>query len=272
MTDTAERARLETTRGLTPLQRSYAVEGVEMRAEDDGSTLVNFYGHASVTDTPYEMYGGPDKGGWNETVKRGSFKRTLNAKPDVPFLINHGGMTLARTKAKTLDLKEDDTGLEVRARLDTRVSIVNDLAVLMEAGNIDEMSFAFRVKKQKWTDVDGEEVPWWDPAGINREISEVDIHKGDVSVVNYGANPYTDASLRSLADAIRSFHELDEDEIHSAIEQLQSKLSTPQAVHPELMAMYWEAKRLVNPELDPARHHSSHHFATNDNSNKEKSG
>lgn len=196
----SERNALEGTRGLCLVQRDYAVEGIEVRAGKEGSTLVDFYGHASVTGKPYEMYGGPDKGGWNETMVPGAFKRTLRQKPDVAFLINHDGLTLARTKAGTLQLAEDEIGLEVKAQLDTRVSIVNDLVLLMEAKNIDEMSFAFRVEKQKWLTRDGEEVPWWDLDGVDRQVTEVNIHKGDVSAVNYGANPFTDAALRGIDD------------------------------------------------------------------------
>ena len=196
----AERAKLEQTRGLATVTRGYMVEGLEVRAPSEESTIAEFRGHASVTDTPYEMYGGPEKGGWNEIVDRGAFKRTLGRNPDVAFLINHEGMTLARTTAGNLHLTEDGTGLAVRAELDTRVSIVNDLVLLMQAGNINEMSFAFRVSGQQWLNADGEEVPWWDLSGIERHIQAVDINKGDVSAVNYGANPYTDASLRKLID------------------------------------------------------------------------
>lgn len=196
-----DRAELEVLRGLTPVRRDYAVSGIEVRASSDkNSTLVDFYGHASVTGEPYEMYGGPDKGGWNEQITPGAFKRTLGRKPDVAFLINHDGMTLARTKAGTLKLSEDDIGLEVKAKLDTRVSVVNDLVVLMEAGNMDEMSFAFRVTAQRWLTKEGDEVPWWDMQGVHRHIDAVDIEKGDVSAVNYGANPFTDAALRGLGD------------------------------------------------------------------------
>ena len=225
----AERAALEAKRGLVPVQRLYAVEGVEVRASDDAaSTLVDFYGHASVTGKGYDLYGGPDKGGWTEFVDKGSFKKTLSEKPDVAFLLNHTGLTLARTKAGTLTLAEDSVGLEAKAQLDTRVSVVNDMVILMEAKNLDEMSFAFRVMKQRWLDVDGEEVPWWDMAGVERHITEVSLHKGDVSVVNYGANPFTDAKMRSLAEGARSLLEgreaFDEVDVRAAIDAFSEKL------------------------------------------------
>lgn len=223
----AERAAIEAKRGNTQARRFYAVEDVEVRAtEAADSTLVNFRGHASVTGKGYDLYGGPDDGGWTEYVDPGAFKKTLGEKPDVAFLLNHTGLTLARTKAGTLQLAEDTVGLVARAQLDTRVSAVNDMVVLMEQGNLDEMSFAFRVVKQSWLNRDGEEVPWWDLEGIERHITEVSMHKGDVSVVNYGANPFTDAKLRSLDAVVREMtadvDNLDAEQIRATIAHLQS--------------------------------------------------
>ena len=242
----AERSALEATRGMTvDTRRDFVVSDLEVRAPAEGSPYAEFYGHASVTGKPYEMYGGPDKGGWNETVTKGAFKRTLAANPDVPFKINHEGMTLARTVAGNLHLREDSTGLEVKAQLDTRVTAVNDLVLLMEAGNIDEMSFAFRIRQQRWLNTDGEEVPWWDMAGIDRHLDELDIHKGDVSVVNYGASPHTAGAsiLRSLAD-LRGLplDDCDETELRDAIAYLTSLLPAP-LLHPELVEAQHRAVR-----------------------------
>ncbi len=252
------RAAIEAKRGLVRTERSYTVEGIQVRGPAaDGDHFAEFYGHASVTGKGYDMYGGPDKGGWNETVDKGAFKRTLDASPDVPFLVNHTGMTLARTTAGNLHLREDATGLEVKApKLDTRVSIVNDLVLLMEAGNINEMSFAFRVRKQVWLDADGEEVPWWDMSGVDRHLVELDIHKGDVSVVNYGANPYTDAKLRSLDDAMRELtadaDSLDETDLRSAIAHLESLLPAPSVDTDLLRAVTESAKRAWLAKHDAA--------------------
>lgn len=245
----AERAALEATRGLDVVtSRDWTVTGVEVRAASEpDSPLVEFYGHASVTGKSYEMYGGPDAGGWNETVDKGAFKRTLDANPDVPFKINHEGMSLARTNAGNLQLREDSTGLEVKATLDTRISIVNDMVLLMEAGTLDEMSFAFRIKKQSWLDADGEEVPWWDMSGIDRHLTELDIHKGDVSIVNYGANPHTVGAkvMRSLDDLRGlTLDDCDEAELREAIAYLESLLPAP-AIHPDLVAAHYRAATLM---------------------------
>jgi hypothetical protein len=209
--------------------RGYLVSDVEIRAQAGESTLIDFVGHASVYDKGYDMYGGPDKGGWTEFVDGGAGKKTLSENPDVAFLVNHEGLTLARTKAGTLKLSEDKIGLAVAATLDTRVSTVNDIAILMDAGALDEMSFAFRITKQKWLDADGEEVPWWDLSGIERHISEYNLHRGDVSIVNQGANPYTDAKMRSLTELLRDAtaqpDDLDEEELRQAVAYLEELLN-----------------------------------------------
>ncbi len=185
-------------RGLTACTRDYALSGIEVRAPQEGTKIANFRGHAAATGLAYEVYGGPEMGGWMETVEPGAFKRTLGRNPDVAFLLNHGGTTMARTQAGTMTLAEDGAGLVVDAQLNTERSDVNDLVIAMRDKNINEMSFAFRVTQQQWLNGAGEEVDWRDLSGIDRRIQAVDIHKGDVSAVNYGANPYTDASLRSL--------------------------------------------------------------------------
>src|SRR5690348_2467789 len=88
---------------------------VELRAAGDGKTLT-FTGYACVTDEPYEMYDwyGP----YTEVVRSGAFDKTLSEGADVAFLVNHEGMTLARTKSETLRLAADSVGLHVEASLD----------------------------------------------------------------------------------------------------------------------------------------------------------
>lgn len=194
-----EKGTLAPLRGTVRVGRQRAVDDLTVRVATDDETA-DFYGHASVTDKGYEMYGGPTKGGWTEYVDSGAFKKTLSEKPDTAFLANHGGLTMARTTSGSLKLAEDDIGLEAKAQLDTRRSDVRDVVLGMEAGDLNEMSFAFRIMKQVWRNEDGEEVPWWDLSGIDRHLTEVNIHKGDVSVVNYGASPHTDASIRALLD------------------------------------------------------------------------
>ena len=163
---------------------------LDVREERTGATPFEFRedaatGHVvlrgyAATYEPYDCYGGPDAGGWVEQLRGDSFKRTLDARPDVMLLLNHTGAPLARTKSGTMTLSADRRGLLVEARLDPSDPDVQALLPKMRRGDLDEMSFAFRVKDQEWN-----------ADYTHRTITEVSLQKGDVSVVNYGMNPNT---------------------------------------------------------------------------------
>lgn len=159
-----------------------------------GGTDLKFTGFASVTgdDAAYEMedWIGP----WTESVNVGAFKKTLDEGADVAFLLNHQGMTLARTKPGTLKLSEESdgatspisgvTGLHSEAMLDPQNHFVAAMRSAVDRGDLDEMSFAFRVMRQEWN-----------KDYTRRWINEVSLDKGDVSLVNYGANPTTGGTV-----------------------------------------------------------------------------
>lgn len=157
-------------------------------------------GYASVFDAPYDIYGGPPYG-FTEVVSKNAFNRTLSGNPDVHLLVNHEGLPLARTKSGTLQLSTDGHGLKVRATLDPSDPDVQRLQPKMSRGDMDEMSFAFRVPKGGDT--------WNDDESV-RTLNEVNIDKGDVSVVNFGANPATSSSI---SRALELFAEANEEEL-----------------------------------------------------------
>lgn len=97
------------------------------------------------------------------------------------FLVNHEGLSLARTRSGTLKLSEDATGLYSEARLDPTNPVVQQVRSAVERGDLSEMSFAFRVVRDVWN------APDYD----DRRIAEVNLDHGDVSVVNFGANGWT---------------------------------------------------------------------------------
>lgn len=171
----------------------------ELRKDGGTAGGLTFRGVASTTETEYPVFGGSFPG-WMETMAAGSFKKTLRENADVAFLVNHEGMTLARTKSGTMTLREDKSGLAVTAQLDPRQNAVNDLFIASERGDIDEMSFGFRVTRDEWTDADGK--PSNEYEGVNRRILEVNLNKGDVSAVNYGANDTTSGGFREVEMAL----------------------------------------------------------------------
>ena len=185
--------------------RQFAFDDIELRAAEDGDTLT-LVGEASVVEHPYvvrDMFGE-----FSETIRAGAFDKTLSEKPDVVFLVNHQGMPLARTSSGTLQLAASPH-LSVRADLDPSDPDVTRVEKKMRRGDMNEMSFAFRVTKQTWNDDYTE-----------RDITEVSLHRGDVSVVTFGANPATVAALRAL--------DIGGDEFADAFESLKRGDATPE--------------------------------------------
>jgi HK97 family phage prohead protease len=169
-------------------RRTYTVRNVETRQEDDG--VMRLSGYAAVFNDPSVPLP------FSERIAPGAFRKTLSETPDVRLLINHEGLPLARTKNETLTLSEDEVGLRFDAELpDT--SEARDLYTLIQRGDVDQMSFAFRVIRQKWNSDRSE-----------RTLTEVSLADGDVSVVTYPAYPTTTVEAREhLARAIQAVKE-----------------------------------------------------------------
>jgi len=179
------------------------IDDYEVRKSSDGHEFF-VRGYASLFASEYPVGGGPELGGWNERVDRGAFDKTLASSPDVHFLINHAGKSLARTKSGTLQLSTDKTGLLSEARIDRRTQDGRDLEISLERGDLDEMSFAFRTIRHDW------------PSDGERVLLEVNIDKGDVSVVNNGANDAT--RIRIAKDALEAIRSYEVAEVRSALE------------------------------------------------------
>lgn len=205
------KARAETLRGREV--RRVPCAGLEVREVDGQLTMV---GHASVTERGYDM------GWYTETIKRGAFGKTLSETPDVQLLLNHEGLPLARTVSGTLRLSEDERGLRSEADLNPDDPDVQRLLPKVERGDIDQMSFGFRVTRQEW-DGDYE----------NRDIAEVSLDRGDVSIVNYGANPSTSFTLR---DAQNFIDKMDAEERTAFLRSLAPVAELASVAEPETLA------------------------------------
>jgi uncharacterized protein len=113
---------------------------------------VEFRGYASITGVPYDVGGGPDLGGWTETMAKGAFKRTVGTGENRALLFAHDhSKVLATTRAGTYRMVEDNIGLLVTAQLNTRVAWVADLVAQIEDGTVDEMSIGFLSRDAKWS-------------------------------------------------------------------------------------------------------------------------
>jgi len=193
-----------------------------------------------VVERGYEMWDmwGP----YTEIVSKGAFDKTLASGPDVAFLVNHRGLTMARTVAKEgleprLELDADDNGLHVVAYLNPKRQDVKDLKLAIDDGDISEMSFAFMIPTGGGR---------WSSDYTEFRIDETDIDRGDVSAVNYGANPYTSIAARSR-EILDALEKLPEGAKHAALQRLQP-LGARRAEPPQPPA---EEIRTSQPEPAP---------------------
>jgi len=149
----------------------------------DEAKFPKLRGYAAVFNVTSE-----DNGGFVERILPGAFSEVLNQ--DVRALLNHDpNFVLGRTAAKTLEIAEDEVGLAVVIS-PPGVQWANDLRVSIDRGDINEMSFGFRV-------AEGGDL--WERSGklILRTISKF-ARLFDVSVVTMAAYPQTEVSVRSL--------------------------------------------------------------------------
>lgn len=162
-------------------RRTLPIEGVEWRQSGAGAGEMTVRGHASVFDRL-----SLDLGGFRERIAKGAFTDALDRNPDVHALWDHDTKyVLARTKNKTLELREDPVGLHFWAKV-ADTSYAKDLRILMERGDVDQASFAFTVARDEWT-VDAND-------NVTRTILEVG-ELFDVTVTAQGAYPQTDTSV-----------------------------------------------------------------------------
>lgn len=165
-----------------PAGRAVARAQFEFRANPDSAAgpSFRFEGYAATFEQPFEMWdfwGDP----YFETLAATACNRTLANQCDTQFLVGHdeSGLPMARTKSGTLTLSADGTGLlAVAPALDGRNPQVQQLASAMERGDVDEMSIGFIATAQQWS-------PDW----MERRITEINLSRGDVSIVCWAANP-----------------------------------------------------------------------------------
>lgn len=127
-----------------------------------------------------------------EVIERGAFNECNF--DDVLFFINHNTnkIPLARSrrnnKNSTMEIKLDNIGLCMRADIDVENnSEAKQLYSSVERGDISGMSFMFRVKDQKWENLDTDM-----PTRRITKISKV----FEVSAVNQPAYEKTDINAR----------------------------------------------------------------------------
>lgn len=172
--------------------REYRNFSIERRAKEDEQSSFLVEGYASTFEE-YELYE-DDEYILRERIEPTAFDEA--DMTDVVFLLDHTGRVYARTKNGTVKLSVDDKGLYSETDLsktEASRSVYEDI----EAGNYDQMSFAFTVAQDRYEEKrsEGEKTVY---TRIIDRIKKV----YDISAVAFPANPTTDigVSLRSVFD------------------------------------------------------------------------
>lgn len=140
-------------------------------------------GYAAVFDSPADL------GPFVEVVRPGAFTRSLRQPGAIMALYDHERRSvLGRVSAGTLRLQEDAKGLSFELDLPS-TSVGNDLAVLVQRGDITGCSFGFIVPS------DGDA---WTTRGDKpvRELRDVSLH--EITVTPTPAYADTTVAMRSM--------------------------------------------------------------------------
>ena len=152
---------------------------IKLNAESD---VPRVYANQAVLEGYALVYGNDIPRSYGTLVlQKGSATKTLESNPHILGLFNHEGMPFSSTRSdpQTLLLKEDDHGVFAQHIVNRDIVRVNDMVQLMEDGIIDGASAGFGVVEQEWLKRGNENV---------RVVSEISLHRGDMSIVDYGGN------------------------------------------------------------------------------------
>lgn len=146
-------------------------------------------GYFAVFNSIYEI-----APGMTESVAPGAFSRSL--ANDVRALTNHDTtLVLGRTKAHTLELREDEHGLWGRISINPNDGDAMNLYERVRRGDVDQCSFGFQIV--------AEETDFRDDGSVHWTITDVELY--EVSACTFPAYSETNISARSeqLADVKR---------------------------------------------------------------------
>jgi uncharacterized protein len=165
--------------------RTVTLQAPEIRADtkDDAPTL-RFTGHAAVFNE--RTWIGPKRWGFWEEIDPGFFRDVLD--DDTAFLVNHDPNIVLARNGNTMSLSTDSRGLVPDAEWDPADPEAALWAGRVRRGDVTQMSFAFTVAEEKWSEDD-------ETGDETRTLLTAD-RLFDVSLVTYPAYPGTDGGMR----------------------------------------------------------------------------
>lgn len=161
-------------------ERRMRTVATEFHTREDGEAPA-IEGYFSVFNSNYEI--GP---GMSESVAPGAFANSL--ANDVRALTNHDTtLVLGRTKAHTLELREDSHGLWGHIDINPKDADAMNLYQRVKRGDVDQCSFGFDIRSED-TDIR-------EDGSVHWTIKDVELY--EVSCCTFPAYETTTISARS---------------------------------------------------------------------------
>lgn len=161
-------------------RRTMASRTTQYRAAEENGELY-IEGYFAVFNSVYEI-----APGLTESIAPGAFSGTLGG--DIRALTNHDTtLVLGRTKASTLELREDGHGLWGRVRINREDSDAMNLYHRVQRGDVDQCSFGFFILE--------EEAEYREDGSVHFTIRAVELH--EVTVATFPAYEETAVAARS---------------------------------------------------------------------------
>jgi uncharacterized protein len=214
---------------MTTVERRVNDVTFDVRNLEESNDGMSFRGYAAVFNSPSEPLP------FTEVIREGAFARSLKSRNEIKLFMNHNtDVVLGSSRAGTLRLSEDSTGLLAEADLpDTTAG--RDLSVLMQRGDVNSMSFGFTVPPK------GDA---WSGDGATRELHQVRLHEVSI-VTGFPAYQATTASVRSL-DILATRTNVDVDALADAINRLEAG-ETLETEHADLISEVVQKLRAEQP-------------------------
>ena len=150
----------------------------QTRDENGNPTIEGYF---AVFNSIYEI-----APGMTESVAPGAFSKTLAG--DIRALTNHDTtLVLGRTKAHTLELREDEHGLWGKISINPNDADAMNLYERVRRGDVDQCSFGF--------DIVSEETDFREDGSVHWTIQDVMLY--EVSCCTFPAYQETNISARS---------------------------------------------------------------------------
>lgn len=172
--------------------RQVRSKATEFQTRDEEGAM-HISGYFAVFNSNYEI-----APGMSESIAPGAFDKTLAG--DVRALINHDTtLVLGRTKAHTLDLRQDEHGLWGDITINPNDGDAVNLYERVKRGDVDQCSFGFEIVN--------EETDFREDGSIHWTIREVNLF--EVSACTFPAYEETNISARAAEKDIMVKRSLD---------------------------------------------------------------